>query len=601
MGEKRFRSPSHSSQPGKDKDMAYGICRIAKLKTAGAIAASEAHTRRQRFTPNADLTKANERFIGTTPGTAKLEQEVFERIGAQKIRKDGVLCVEILLTASPEFFRPGDRGRAGQWDSQQLADWKEANHDWLSGTFGDRIVRAELHLDESTPHIHAYLVPLDQKGKLNCKSIFGGREKLSQFQDSYAAAMQALGLERGIKGSRATHTQVKEYYAAVVKEPDQQLTAAQMHHQLVDRDRILKERAELERTAKDLARQKEALEQRLRRVQDRMEQQQLEAQKWRESYQAITGQLRQIPLDQVACELGLDPDPRDRHKWRNETQMINLTGSKFFDWKDMKGGGGAIDLVMHVEGCNFTDAVDWLRERFGAPGALQLVTQQVVETVQEKPQQPFVPPLSQEANWGQVRDYLIQKRKLPSGLVDQLHQAGLVYADERSNAVFLRRDWDGQVTGAMLRGTSGENNLFKGLATGTRRSQGWFYTIAGGVEGAPVERVVLVEGAIDGLSYQVLHPPQVRTMVLSTDGAGYLPLDQLKTAERVAIAFDGDGAGDEMARRLQAELPDAERHLPMGKDWNEDLQQRIEELQRLFLARQVQRELGQKKEDELSL
>jgi 5S rRNA maturation endonuclease (ribonuclease M5) len=592
-------------EPDGKERMAYGICRISKLKTGGAIAASESHTLRKRSTPNADLTKANERFIGTEPGTAFLEQEVFDRIGEQKIRKDGVLCVEILLTASPEYFRPGDRGRAGQWDSQQLEDWKRTNQDWLGEKFGDRLVRAELHLDESTPHIHAYLVPLDEKGKLNCKSIFGGREKLSQFQDSYAAAMKPLGLERGIKGSRATHTEVKEYYAAVVKEPDLSLTQAEIHHQLADHQRVVKEREAMERTAKDLARANEVLEDRLRQVQSLMQRQQTElqseAQKWQESYQAVTGQLRSIPLVQVACELGLDPDLKDKHKWRDESHIINITEGKFYDWQEMKGGGGAIDLVMHVERCSFTDAVGWLGDRFGGAGAVQIVTQQVAEQVEEKTQQPFVAPVPQETNWGQVRDYLTKQRMLPGAIVDQLHRDGLVYADERNNAVFLRRDWDGNVTGATLRGTSGENNSFKGLATGTRRSQGWFYTVSGGEEGEEIERVVLVEGAIDGLSYQVLHLPDVKTMVLSTDGAGYVPLEELRTVRGVTIAFDQDAVGEEMATRLQGKLPKAERQKPQNKDWSEDLQQYLREMQQQVQTRQVQRELRQMKDNGLSL
>ena len=90
-------------------------------------------------------------------------------------------------------------------------DWQQAVKQWLDNEYGDRIVRAELHLDEATPHIHAYLVTLDERGKLNCRGLFGGREKLSKFQDSYAEAMSSLGLERGIKGSRAKHTAVKQY------------------------------------------------------------------------------------------------------------------------------------------------------------------------------------------------------------------------------------------------------------------------------------------------------------------------------------------------------------------------------------------------------
>jgi Plasmid recombination enzyme/Protein of unknown function (DUF3991) len=577
--------------------MPYGICRISKLKSAGAIAASESHTRRLRPTPNADLTRENERFICTEPGTLMLGQEVFNRIGNQTIRKDAVLCVEILLSASPEFFRPGDRGNAGQWDSVHLANWKKTNHDWLSEMFGDRVVRAELHLDEVTPHIHAYLVPLDEKGKLNCRGIFGGREKLSQFQDSYAAAMKPLGLERGIKGSRATHTEIKEYYAAVVKEPDLSLTSAEMHHQIADYQRVVKAHQAMEQTAKRLEQRNKALEERLQRVQALMLQQEGEAQKWQQNYQAMTGQLRQIPLTQVAYESGLDPDWQDKQKWRGEIHTINITGEKFYDWQKMKGGGGAIDLVMHLQNVSFTEAIDWLGDRFGAAEMLQLVTQQISKQTQAKPQQPFQAPALHDEKWGQVRDDLIRQRRIPSTLVDRLHQDGLVYADEQGNAVFLRRDWGGKVTGAGLHEPNGKERL----AIGTRRSQGCFYTISGGEEEGVVERVVLVNGAIEGLSYQVLHPPTVRTMVLSIDGLEGLPWEELRAVERVAIALCQDTRGNELAQWLQRELPKAERLLPINQDWNEDLQQRIKETQRIFRERQQGQQRGQSKGDGLSL
>jgi hypothetical protein len=41
------------------------------------------------------------------------------------------------------------------------------------------------------------------------------------------------GLERGIFGSRATHTSVKEYYALVTQPPELTLDMATIHHQLV--------------------------------------------------------------------------------------------------------------------------------------------------------------------------------------------------------------------------------------------------------------------------------------------------------------------------------------------------------------------------------
>ncbi len=474
--------------------MPHAIARIAKLK-GGNIASSEQHTKRVRETPNANPEIKNIRLIGQPdPNQSQnLENLVRQRIGEQTIRKNAVLCVEMLLTASPEYFRPDDPGKAGSYHPQRLEDWKQAVHQWLDDQYGDRIVRAELHLDEATPHIHAYLVPLDERGKLNCRGLFGGREKLSKFQDSYAEAMSTLGLERGIKGSRAKHTSVKEYYAAVNQKPDLTLDMATIHRQLADRQRAIKEKEALKRTAKALAQEKEALQQRLRDLETRVKTQDRELKNWKTKYTDLANKVRDLPLEKVADELGLDPEAKDKHKWQNSHHIINITGSKFYDWKHLKGGGGAIDLVMHVTEGDFQQAVAWLNDRFGEGATLEAVTYKTREIIQTSPVPKFTPPVPEESKWQAVKKYLTKVRKLPSGLVDSLHKQGLIYADKKQNAVFIRRSIDeSQITGASLRGTAGADNTFLGLAKGSKRSDGWFHFQQGGQSDDPVTRAVLV-------------------------------------------------------------------------------------------------------------
>ena len=69
-----------------------------------------------------------------------------------------------------------------------------------------------LHRDETTPHLVAYVVPIDQKGKLNCKEFLGGRAKLNKMQTDFANQVKDLGLTRGKEGSKSRHTSIKEYY-----------------------------------------------------------------------------------------------------------------------------------------------------------------------------------------------------------------------------------------------------------------------------------------------------------------------------------------------------------------------------------------------------
>ena len=554
--------------------MPHAIARIAKLKS-GNVGGSEKHTKRERDTPNANLEITNIRFIGQpdSPLLPNLETIVRDRIGDQTIRKNGVLCVEMLLTASPEYFRPNDPSKAGYYKPERLADFQQAVHSWLDNEYGDRIVRAELHLDESTPHIHAYLVPLDERGKLNCRGLFGGRQKLSQFQDSYAKALSPLGLERGIKGSRAKHTTVKQYYAAVTKTPDLTLDRTTIAHQLADRQRAIKEKEQALITAKLLSRDKEELQQRLKKAEIKIKTQNRELTNWKNKYADIANQVRDLPLKDVVYELGLEPDPLDKHKWHSQHHTINITGSKFYDWKQMKGGGGAIDLVMHVSECDYKQSVAWLNDNFGESATLEAVTYKAFEIINTEPVREFIPPVPEPNRWQKVKQYLTRTRKLPSGLVERLHLEGLIYADKNQNAVFIRRSIDeSKVTGASLRGTAGFDNQFKGLAKGSKRKEGWFYFTKGEQSKDPVRRVVLVESPIDAMSKAVLErTDSVKTLYLSTDGTGQIPTEYLKEVDSVVIAFDRDKAGREMAQRVQSQLPNAVRKTPKAIDWNIDL------------------------------
>lgn len=190
--------------------MAKAILRTAKLKTMGEIGGSLAHNYRTRETPNADESRSelNQHWGGHSP------DETMAAIRSrmpEKRRKDAVLCVEYLITASPEYFDCGMRGDGYFADA---LDWLKARHG------AENVVAATIHRDETSPHLVAYVVPLDDQSKLNAKQFLGGRAKLSQMQtDFYEQVGRIHGLERGIEGSKARHTTVKQFYEAVKNEP----------------------------------------------------------------------------------------------------------------------------------------------------------------------------------------------------------------------------------------------------------------------------------------------------------------------------------------------------------------------------------------------
>ena len=67
----------------------------------------------------------------------------------------------------------------------------------------ENLIYAGIHRDETTPHLYAYVVPIDPQGKLNCRHFLGGAKALSQMQTDFAEQVgQRHGLQRGSKGVR---------------------------------------------------------------------------------------------------------------------------------------------------------------------------------------------------------------------------------------------------------------------------------------------------------------------------------------------------------------------------------------------------------------
>ena len=558
----------------------YAIARTKKLKRHN-LAGSEAHTARTRETPNADSSKQNIRLIGSTEQNERLEDLVLATIAQykqkRKIRTDAVYCVEILLTASPQYYRPDDPTRAGYYHEDKLKQWVDANLKWLRETYQDRIVRCELHLDEATPHLHAYLVPLDKDGQLRCNHFFDGRQKMMAFQDDYHTSMQHLGLERGIKGSKAQHQDIKDFYRIVEEGKDLEpgkLTSQQLQAKAADRDRAIRKKKEMEATAKQLVKDQEALEARIQQLS-------AENQQLRSERTQLADQLRDLPLEDVAWHLGLTQDTKGDLRWKGVNHIINIDGSKWYDFSPSvnKGGGGAIDLVMHVMGCNFKEAIATLNDRFGESLMERAVThhakKQAIEIAQTEPTPQFVPPVEDETQWQAVHNYLTQKRGIPSNFVEVLHTRGLVYADSQQNAVFLMRGHDGETKGAFLRGTRGEDNAFMGYARLSKRADGWFYISRGGQPDDEIQKVVLCKSPIDALSLATIEGmPQQRTMYIAVDSALSLPVEFLRDIPQVIAAYDNDATGDETARAIKQLLPQAIRVRPQAIDWNKELIQR---------------------------
>lgn len=195
--------------------MAYAIMRAKKLKTAGSVGAALQHCYRERETLNADEDRTAQNVHLVATSTDQAMGLMRDRL-PEKRRKDAVLAVEYVMTASPEWWETASEGQKKAFFDRSM--------EWLESKYGkENIVTASIHNDELTPHLSAFVVPVTQDGRLSAKEFIGNRTLMRQDQTTFAESVANLGLERGIEGSQATHQRVKTHYGAIKKADEQTL------------------------------------------------------------------------------------------------------------------------------------------------------------------------------------------------------------------------------------------------------------------------------------------------------------------------------------------------------------------------------------------
>lgn len=220
--------------------MGYAVLHMEKA--SGTDSGMSAHIERTIAPKNADgsrthLNRELIRFPDEVNSRTEAIQHRLETAGLKrKIGNNQVRAVRILLTGSPEDMkRIQAEGRLDEWCNDNLK--------WLQNTYGkENIVSAVLHMDETTPHIHATMIPIvtgerrkarteQQDGKRKyrkkdttvnrlCVDDVMSRVKLKEYQNTYAESMQAYGLKRGIEGSEAKHITTSEYYRDLLNQSE---------------------------------------------------------------------------------------------------------------------------------------------------------------------------------------------------------------------------------------------------------------------------------------------------------------------------------------------------------------------------------------------
>jgi len=185
----------------------HAILRFAKYK-GPTVSRIEAHNERTKesYASNPDikleLSKHNFHPVIPNGKYRDVSNRIIQEAGC-RVRKDSVTTVEVLITASPEFFEKKSRKEIREFFSYAVEFMKSKQNP-------NTYISAVVHVDEKSPHMHLCFVPITPDGRLSAKEIIGNKKRLTQWQDEFWSYMvkKYPDFERGESASLTGRTHI---------------------------------------------------------------------------------------------------------------------------------------------------------------------------------------------------------------------------------------------------------------------------------------------------------------------------------------------------------------------------------------------------------
>ena len=199
--------------------MSYMVCHFGKYKSGNVFGLQKHNQRENKNYSNMDIDKARTplNYDLVNQGNINYLKRVKSIIEANRaseraIRKDATIYCECIISSDSDFFENLTEDKQKEFFKNSL--------DYLRSKIGEEfIISANVHLDETTPHMHVGFVPIIENS-LSAKKLID-RKFLREVQDQLPAYLKNLGfdIQRGIKGSKRKHKDTKE----LKKELDREL------------------------------------------------------------------------------------------------------------------------------------------------------------------------------------------------------------------------------------------------------------------------------------------------------------------------------------------------------------------------------------------
>ncbi|MBZ9691657.1 MobV family relaxase [Clostridium sp. M14] len=222
---------------GARANVYFCVFRVGKkIKDLGQVEAFQKHMEREMDVINADPRQKDKNRV--LIGNNNIVENVKNHVYGIKIRSNANIATDLVLTTGNGFYN--------SLPPQEKEEWIHENINFLNEHFGENCLYATLHMDETTPHIHALIVPRfwdedKKKYKLQSNKYFDGIEKMRTWQDKYSQHMNKRfnNLIRGVRGSKARHMDIKTYYSLITKKldliDDKQVLAYAKHSYLLEK------------------------------------------------------------------------------------------------------------------------------------------------------------------------------------------------------------------------------------------------------------------------------------------------------------------------------------------------------------------------------
>ncbi len=140
-----------------------------------------------------------------------------------KPRKDAVVMNSFVISSDNDYFK-------------DMSPWMIRSFFYDSVKFFEKrygkenIISAVVHLDETTPHLHLNLIPINSQGRLSSKSLFD-KGKLSDLHtDLHQAVGIHYGLERGVEGCQRKHASTAKFKAQTMLDQAEKILRDAQHY-----------------------------------------------------------------------------------------------------------------------------------------------------------------------------------------------------------------------------------------------------------------------------------------------------------------------------------------------------------------------------------